>query len=92
MFVILAWDSAHPTVNTLATLFSRAIYPDPRDIFATLVKEENRIANKKTDDLRSRNGHVVVRVDPGGSTFRVHVLSNQDESDRVLASFGPYTA
>lgn len=92
VFVILAWDSAHPTVNTLATLFSKAIYPAPRDIFATLVKEENRIANKKTDDLRSRNGQVVVRVDPGGDTFRVHVLSNEDESDRVTASFGPYTA
>ncbi len=92
VFVIPAWDSAHPTVNVLNVLFSRAIYPAPRDVFATLVKEENRIANKKTDDLRSRNGHVVVRVDPGGSTFRVHVLSNEDENDRVVASFGPYTA
>ena len=92
VFVILSWDSAHPTVNTLATMFSKAIYPGDRDVFATLVKEENRIANKKTDDLRSRNGHVVIRVEPGGSTFRVHVLSNEDESDRVAASFGPYTA
>jgi hypothetical protein len=92
VFVILSWDSAHPTVNTLATLFSKAIYPGDRDVFATLVKEENRIANKKTDDLRSRNGHVVIRVDPGGSTFRVHVLSNEDESDRVIASFGPYAS
>jgi hypothetical protein len=92
VFVILSWDSAHPTVNTLATMFSKAIYPGDRDVFATLVKEENHIANKKTDDLRSRNGHVVVRVDPGGSTFHVHILSNQDESDRVVASFGPYTA
>jgi hypothetical protein len=92
VFVILAWDSAHPTVNTLATLSSKAIYPGSRDIFATLVKEENRIANKKTDDLRSRNGHIVVRVDPGGSTYRVHVLSNEDETDRVVASFGPWTA
>jgi hypothetical protein len=92
VFVIPAWDSAHPTVNVLNTLFSKAIYSAPRDVFATLVKEENRIANKKTDDLRSRNGHVVVRVDPGGSTFRVHVLSNEDESDHVVANFGPYTA
>ena len=90
--VIPTWDSAHPTVNTLNTLFSKAIYPGPRDVFATLVKEENHIANKKTDDLKSRNGHVVVRVDPGGATFRVHVLSNQDEDDRVIATFGPYTA
>ena len=92
VFVIPTWDSAHPTVNTLATLFSKAIYPGPRDVFATLVKEENHIANKKTDDLKSRNGHVVVRVDPGGSTFRVHVLSNEDEEDRVVGTFGPYTA
>ncbi len=92
VFVIPSWDSAHPTVNTLDALFSKAIYPGSRDVFAILVKEENRIANKKTDDLKSRNGHVVVRVDPGGSTFRVHVLSNEDEEDRVLGTFGPYTA
>jgi beta-lactamase superfamily II metal-dependent hydrolase len=92
VFVIPSWDSAHPTVNVLNALFSKAIYPGPRDVFATLVNKENRIANKKTDDLRSRNGHVVVRVDPGGSTFRVHILSNEDEADRVVATFGPYTA
>jgi beta-lactamase superfamily II metal-dependent hydrolase len=92
VFVIPAWDSAHPTVNTLAALFSKAIYPGPRDVFATLVKEENRIANKKTDDLRSRNGHIVVRVEPGGAVFHVHILSNEDEEDRVIGSFGPYTA
>jgi len=92
VFVIPAWDSAHPTVNVLNQLFSKAIYPGPRDVFATLVNKDNRIANKKTDDLRSRNGHVVIRVDPGGSTYRVHVLSNEDETDRVTATFGPYTA
>ena len=92
VFIIPAWDSAHPTVNVLNQLFSKAIYPGPRDVFATLIKEENHIANKKTDDLRSRAGHIVVRVDPGGATFKVHILSNQDETDRVTATFGPYTA
>ena len=52
VFVIPAWDSAHPTVNVLNTLFSKAIYPGNRDVFSTLVKQENRIANKKTDDLK----------------------------------------
>jgi hypothetical protein len=76
----------------LNALFSKAIYPRNRDVFATLVKQENRIANKKTDDLKSRAGHVVVRVEPGGETFMVHILSNTDESDTVTASFGPYIA
>ncbi|HEY4358328.1 MAG TPA: MBL fold metallo-hydrolase [Acidobacteriaceae bacterium] len=92
IFVIPSWDSAHPTVNTLDAFFSEAIYPGPRYGFATLVKEENRIANKKTDRLLSRNGHIVIRVDPGGTTYRVHILSNEDETDRITATFGPYQA
>ena len=90
VFVIPSWDSAHPTVNVLNTLFSKAIYSRNRDVFATVVKPENRIANKKTDDLKSRAGHIVVRVEPGGESFSVHILSNTDESDTVTASFGPY--
>ena len=73
-------------------LYSKAIYPGSRDVFATSVKQENRIANKKTDDLKSRAGHIVIRVEPGGETFAVHILSNADENDRVTVSFGPYTS
>ena len=90
VFVIPTWDSAHPTVNVLNTLYSKAIYSGNRDVFATSVKQENRIANKKTDDLKSRAGHIVIRVEPGGDTFAVHILSNADESDTLTASFGPY--
>lgn len=92
VFVIPTWDSAHPTVNVLDALYSKAIYPGNRDVFATGVKQENRIANKKTDALKSRAGHVVIRVEPGGDTFAVHILSNADETDTVTASFGPYTS
>lgn len=90
VFIIPTWDSAHPSVNVLNTLFSKAIYEGDRDVFATLVKQENRIANKKTDDLKSRAGHVVLRVDPDGERFTMHILSNADESDTVTSSFGPY--
>ena len=92
VFVIPTWDSAHPTVDVLNTLYSKAIYPGSRDVFATSIKQENRIANKKTDDLKSRAGHIVIRVEPGGEIFAVHILSNADESDTVTASFGPYTS
>ncbi len=91
VFIIPTWDSAHPTVNVLNTLFSKAIYAGDRDVFATSVKQENRIANKKTDDLKSRAGLIVLRVEPDGNTFAVHILSNADESDTVISSFGPYT-
>jgi beta-lactamase superfamily II metal-dependent hydrolase len=90
VFILLAWDSAHPTVNTLGNMLSTHLYPEHRDIFATAMKQENQIANRRIADLKSQNGHVVVRVAEGGASFRVIVLDNRDEQDRVIAEYGPY--
>lgn len=92
VIVIEGWDSAHPATNTMIGFTSKAIYPGERDIFATFLNQHNRIANKRTEQMKSQHGHVVVRVDPGGSTYNVHILSNADESDHVTGSFGPYKA
>jgi len=40
--------------------------------------------------LSSSDGHVVVRVPPGGHEFSVHVVSALDESGTVIKSFGPF--
>ena len=81
---------AHPTVNVLNTLYSKAIYPGNRDVFATSVKEENRIANKKTDDLKSPGRtHRYPRRNPAERPLAVHILSNADESDTVTAQLRP---
>lgn len=90
VFVIFGWDSAHPTIRPLYNMLSRALYDAPRDIFATAIKEENAIATRDLAKLASANGHVLVRVPPGGETFTVEILSNADESDRVIARHGPY--
>lgn len=92
VFVILAWDSAHPTVSTLATVYSKSLYAGERDVFATALKPELKITNKRTADFKSSNGHVVVRVAEGGESYRVFILSNADESGRITSSFGPYTS
>jgi beta-lactamase superfamily II metal-dependent hydrolase len=89
-FVIEAWDSAHPVVSTLGNMTSRRLYPAERDIYATAMKAENRIANRAVAGMRSENGHVIVRVSPGGRSFAVVVTDNTDEKDRVTASYGPF--
>lgn len=91
VFVLMAWDSAHPTVNTLAAVYNKGLYPGERDIFATALKPELKITNKRTADFKSSNGHVVVRVAEGGESYRVFVVTNADESGRITGSFGPYT-
>ena len=92
VFVILAWDSAHPTVSTLASVYSKTLYPGDRDVFATALKPELKITNKRTDDFKSSNGHIVVRVAEDGASYRIFIVTNADESGRVIASFGPYAS
>ncbi len=91
-FVIHAWDSAHPTMPALHNMLSEELYPGPRDIYSTALKDEARIAIKKLDQLKSSLGHVVVKVAPGGASWEVLITSNADESDAVTARFGPYSS
>jgi beta-lactamase superfamily II metal-dependent hydrolase len=89
-FIISGWDSAHPTITTLDNMLSKQLYPDAREIFATALKEENRIATRRLAEITSGNGHVVIRVQPGGNSYQIVVLDNMVESNVVLAEHGPY--
>ena len=73
VFVLFAWDSAHPCMDTLNAMMGTRLYGGPRDIFSTAMKQETRIANRQVADMKCQNGHVVVRVAPGGKTRRSRV-------------------
>lgn len=81
-WVIPSWHIAHPDMLQLERMFSERLYPGPREVFATTVMRENLLANGRlTKRMRSHDGHVVVRVPPGGERFYVAVTGNEDESD-----------
>ncbi|NVE00170.1 ComEC/Rec2 family competence protein [Massilia sp. BJB1822] len=83
-WVIPSWHISHPDMLQLERMFSQRLYPGPREVFATTLMEENLRANGRlARRLRSRDGHVVVRVAPGGGSFYVAVTGNGDETDRV---------
>jgi len=92
-WIIPAWHAAHPSPDALERMLSQRLYPGPRDVFATGLSPANELAHKwLTDRLTARGGHVVVRVAPGGSSYRVVVTDNRDEGDRVLMARGPWPA
>lgn len=92
-WIIPAWHVAHPSSDVLERMFSQRLYPGPRDVFATGLSPANELAHKwLTDRLSSRGGHVVVRVAPGGGSYRVVVTDNRDEGDRVISQSGPWPA
>jgi hypothetical protein len=92
VWILPVWDSAHPTPSVYPRLRSSRLYPGPRDIFTTNMHEANKLVTPGLDQLTSDQGHVVVRVDPGGRRFHVFVLDDTDETLRVKSVHGPYEA
>jgi hypothetical protein len=91
-YIINAWDSAHPAMPSLNNMLSKALYPGPRDVISTAMKPENAIAVKHIAEMRSTNGHVVVRVHPGGESYDIFIRDNEDEENKVITHIGPYTS
>jgi ribonuclease BN (tRNA processing enzyme) len=88
------WLSAQPGEEVVVRLESEEFYRGPRDVFATGMAPETRAAIGPIMDriYRSYGGHIVIRVAPGGSTYEVYVLNDQDDARRVIGRFGPYPA
>ncbi len=92
VWILNVWESAHPTARVYNRLQSTRIYPGPRDIFATNMHDANRLVVVGLDRLTSSHGHIVIRVAPGGETFKVIILDDNSESYKVTSIHGPYQA
>jgi hypothetical protein len=86
------WLSAQPGEEVVVRLASREFYPGPRDVFATGMAPETRVAIGPIMDqiYRSYSGHIVIRVAPGGSTYDVFILNDKDDARKIIGRFGPY--
>jgi hypothetical protein len=74
--------SDQPGGEVVHRLASKALWPEDRDVFATALLDETRLALGSIVDqtYRSRAGHVVIRVNAGGATYQVYVLDDRDEA------------
>lgn len=91
IWILQSWHASHPAMSVLANLYSPALYPGARDVFCVALHPAAALSCARFSDLfKSSQGHVLVRVVPGGVEYSVLVLEDADESDRVKAVFGPY--
>ncbi len=91
--IIQAWSPSHPSPRVLRRLLSTQLYPGPRDIFSTNMMEANKIViGGNLEKLKSDQGHIVIRVAPGGETYKVIILDDSNESHQVKAVFGDYAS
>lgn len=91
VIVLPAWSPTHPSADVLKRLLSRRVYPDPRDVFLVQFRDATRAAiGGRASQVAAADGHMVIRVDPGGARYRVYVLDNTSEARTVKAVHGPY--
>lgn len=92
VIITLSWDDHHPHESTFPRLVSQEIYPGPRDLFITNLVPAARaiLGEENARQFKGTQGHVVVRVDPGGARYHVFVLNDQSEDRFILSRFGPY--
>ena len=91
VFIIPVWSADHPGHTVLARLLSKRLYSEARDIFATNMIEANRIViGPMLDQLKSSQGHILLRVENGGESFRVIIIDDSAETYRVKSIHGPY--
>ncbi|TDK23789.1 hypothetical protein E2F46_09665 [Luteimonas aestuarii] len=92
VIVVASRAEGHPAANTYRRMTSRDVWPGERDIFITNVSPATFATTYGVENAASTQGHVVVRVEKGGATYRVFVLDDDSEAMTVKAVFGPYAS
>lgn len=86
--VINPWRDIQPNPKTL-----KRIYDENPDcaVFSTNMHESNKpVIAEYLPRIKAYQGHIVVRVSPGGKDYKVYVLEDGDQSYKVNSVFGPY--
>lgn len=86
------WSSDHPGHEVLLRMVSTYLYEGPRDLFSTNMLESNKLVIGSLIDrvYKSQQGHIVVRVMPGGDNYYIIILDDTRTDMPVKAVFGPY--
>ena len=102
--LLSTYAASQPGPDLLRRLLSERIYPGPRDVFMTngmwpgrrehMVKlygePETVWLQERLGEIAGKQGHIVVRVETGGSSYRVIVVDDSKPDGAVLSVHGPY--
>ena len=104
--VLSVYAASQPGPEVMRRMLSERVYPGPRDIFLTNAEWPGRAEHllklygeadsawltARLKEAAARQGHVLVRVQPGGAEYHVIVIEDRDESGNVLSVHGPYAS
>lgn len=86
--IIHTWRDVQPNPETIGRMYSAN---GECKIFTTNMTEANKERlSAYISKFNSTQGHVVVRVEPGGLHYSIYVLDDSNEEYKVVKVFGPY--
>lgn len=92
VFIIQASDALHPNHSTLERMLSKHLYPGDRDIFTTNLHHSAEVViGKNAENMKSKQGHIVVRVLPEGKEYYIYILDDSNTKRKIKQMFGPYS-
>lgn len=91
VFIIQASDALHPNHSTLSRMLSKQLYPEERDVFATNLHPAAEIViGDITERMKSKQGHIVIRVFPEGKEYYIYLLDDNNAKRKIKQIHGPY--
>ena len=87
-WIVNSWADGHPRQNVFEEV---AAYIPGMDIFITNTNADMK-SYARWNQVKGCDGHIVVRVAPGGDSYWVYVLSDGDRKKNVTKIIGPYTS
>lgn len=95
VIVVNVWRRIQPRKDTYERMISSKCNHGMTDIFTTnkIASYHNEYSDKGAR-IKGKQGHFVVRVNPGGEKFYIYQLNDSDAamSMKIIKRFGPYTS
>ncbi|MDO6738205.1 ComEC/Rec2 family competence protein [Wenyingzhuangia sp. 2_MG-2023] len=82
------WRDIHPNPETLGRIYNAQ---SSSKVFTTNLTFDNRQRlGAYLSKIKSTQGHIVVRVEPGGGKYSIYILDDSNQNYKVTQFFGPY--
>lgn len=89
--VVNVWRNVQPRLATLQAMTSSATNNGRTDVFTTnMTPQQESDFGAVASRVLGKNGHVVIRVNPGGKEYYVYMLEDSDADMTIEGRFGPY--
>ncbi len=83
------WTIRHPGEEVLRRIMSPYVYPGERDLFVNFLHPVNEqyLGDSMVNHYKSKSGHIVIRVYPGGEKYDIFILNDQSVNRFVTARY-----